>query len=151
NNSPPANNGNTQVPSGQQPASTQTGQGTPQTGGQTAATEGTQTGGVTAAVEANLAQPEKICAVCTPLIAGDPAAAAELIAAAKKYPELAEQLAECLSKIQAGLGTDGKKTIAALVAGAPPAFQASYAVALSPGDGGGGGGGGGSATAGGGG
>jgi hypothetical protein len=91
--------------------------------------------GIAAIVEANLAQPENICAACTPLILANPAAAAELIQAAKAHPELTEQLAQCVSKIQQSLkasNPEGAQTIAALVASAPPAFQAAYAVALAP-------------------
>src|SRR5262245_54084941 len=112
---------------------------------------------ITSVIEANLAQPGQICPACTPLIIASPAAAAEMIAAAQKYPELAETLAQCLSKLQQGMAAtnpQGAQAIAALVTNAPPAFQAAYAVAAA-GDGGGGGGdgggGGGGAGAGGGG
>ena len=124
-----------------------TGQQQPPAGGtQTAAPVETQPSGIAAIIEANLAQPGMICPACTPLVMADPNAAAEIIAAAKKHPELAEMLAQCLSKIQQSMSAtnpEGAQKVAALVAGAPPAFQAAYAVALAPGGGGGDGGGGG--------
>jgi hypothetical protein len=122
-----------------------TGQQSPAGGTQTAAPVETQPSGIAAIIEANLAQPGQICPACTPLVMADPNAAAEIIAAAKKHPELAEMLAQCLSKIQQGMSAtnpEGAQKVAALVAGAPPAFQAAYAVALAPGGGDGGGGGG---------
>ena len=147
----------TGAPTGQQPPAGGT-QNTGQGGTQTAAPTGTQQPtGIAAIIEANLAQPGLICPACTPIVMADPNAAAEIIAAAKKHPELAELLAQCLSKIQQSLSatnSPGAQKVAALVAGAPPAFQAAYAVALAPGgggDGGGGDGGGGGAGAGGGG
>lgn len=140
---PPAGGANIPAGQQQQPGANQ---GTGQGGTQATAPDGTQQlSGVAAVIEANLTQPGQICAACTPLIMADPAAAAELIAAAKKHPELAEMLAQCLSKLQQSMSAtnpEGAQKVAALVANAPPAFQAAYAVALAPGGGDGGGGGG---------
>ncbi len=117
-------------------------------------------------VATNLGNLKKITPELIALINADPALAAGLIEAARQHPEQAQALAQLLSKIQAGLKTtnpDGANVIAALVASAPPEFQAAYAVALAGGggdgapagapgqaDGGGGSGGGGAASSGGG-
>ena len=94
-----------------------------------------------------------------PAIIANPELAADVIAYAQAHPEKAELLAEVLATIQVSLkDLDPKKAkiLSTVVASAPPAFQAAYAVALAPGDTGGGGGqvastGGGGATGGGGG
>jgi hypothetical protein len=86
-------------------------------------------------IEANLASPEKICPAATPVILANPAAAADLIDGAKIHSELTEQLAQCLSKIQQSMKTsnpEGAELIGSLIATAPAAFQAAYAVALVP-------------------
>lgn len=115
----------------------------------------TQASPVAKLIEANLGNLKKIAPELIALVNANPALAAGIIEAAAKHPERAEALAQLLSKIQNGLKTadpDGAKIIAALVASAPPSFQAAYAVALAgggsdalggagPGNGDGGGGG----------
>lgn len=85
-------------------------------------------------VAANVQTPEKICAAVTPIITAEPGAAFDLIETARQRPKQSEMLAQCLSQIQTGMkkvNPDGAKTIDALVASAPAAFQAAYAVALA--------------------
>jgi len=121
---------------------------------QTAAQPQQQTGAQTAAlsaedqaltigqiVEANKAGGvEALTKALSPLIIENPALAATLVDIAKSKPELAETLAEVLARIQKGLKAldpEKAKQIATIIASAPPAFQAAYAVAQSPGDTGG--------------
>ena len=91
-------------------------------------------------VAANIETPDKICAGVTPIIMAEPGAAFDLIETARQRPKLSEGLAQCLSKIQSvmkDVNPEGAKAIDALVAAAPAAFQAAYAVALAnnaPGD-----------------
>jgi hypothetical protein len=93
-------------------------------------------------VAANIETPEKICPAVTLIITAEPGAAFDLIETARQRPKQAEGLAQCLSQIQStmkSVNSDGAKTIDALVASAPAAFQAAYAVALANADSGDGG------------
>jgi hypothetical protein len=90
-------------------------------------------------IAANMSTPKKICGAITPIIYSTPAAASDVIENAQAAPELLEPLCECLSKSQTALKSsdpEGAKVVAKAVAASSPAFQACYAVALSPGEGG---------------
>jgi hypothetical protein len=85
-------------------------------------------------IAANVGAPDKICGLITPLVNANPCAAPDVIAAAGQYPEIAENLAQCLSKIQSGLKTQSPEsatTVEKVVACAPPAFQAAYSESLA--------------------
>lgn len=86
-------------------------------------------------IAANVAEPDKICGLVTPIVSANPCAAPDVIAAAGEYPEIAEKLAQCLSTIQSKLKTEtpeGAETVEKVVACAPPAFQAAYSESLAP-------------------
>lgn len=113
-----------------------------QAGAQTAALPAEdQTLAIAQIVEANKAGGvDALTKALSPLIIENPALAATLVDIAKNKPELAETLAEVLARIQKGLkelDPQKAKQIATIIASAPPAFQAAYAVAQSPGDSGG--------------
>lgn len=85
-------------------------------------------------IAANLSEPDKICGLVTPLVSANPCAAPDVIAAAQEHPEIAEKLAQCLSKIQSGLKTttpESAATVQKVVSCAPPAFQAAYSESLA--------------------
>ena len=92
---------------------------------------------VSAIVAANLYEPKKICALVTPLVASNPCAATGLVAAAAQYTAHAEELAQCLSKIQSGIKStipEAAKSIEKVVSCSSLSFQAAYAEALAPGE-----------------
>lgn len=107
---------------------------------------GTQTGqGQTVAqiIAANSTNLQQLVQQLLPVVRSNPQAASEVIAAAQANPALATILAQALSRIQnviAAQNPTAAAQIATIVAAAPPAFQAAYAVARAGGSGGPGGG-----------
>jgi hypothetical protein len=86
-------------------------------------------------IASNTGTPKMICPVITPLLRARPESAAKVIDQAQATPDLLEPLCECVSKTQGDLELSdpaGAKVVAKAVAASSPAFQACYAVALTP-------------------